>query len=520
MSDLMSQLEKILMAHTFLNQVDRLLAVACASLAKDPHLAVTAIFQTWLQWFKTTGSGYKGEEWVHPFDVHFAPVDPSLEFLMDNLMAGMMVSAPAIASASDTAKVYQLFEDLSPNDQFFFQHPVGVLAVARGEGQSKGCEGKEAANCGDIQEAGPSTPKAVAGGVARGLAMLPRLATTLRSKGKGKGKAWEEEDKDIEDQIEETFTNKCLATLLHWQKASTVVDTGLGAGVKLEKAKGKVMVPLERRQEYKHTQGARNNCWADNDPEGCCGRLLRSTGGKFAKKIATKAALVRNTRAFMEQQRELSQEEAVIGGGGGAKVKSREMVESDEDGSDNDSDGDVPLAQKQAASSVLVTSTKRPRTVASEEGEGDMEMGETTPLATVAEVEREASNMEIEGKEELEVIPVAAEEEERGEEVKGTWSDMPLCQVGDNELEWLGKDLSWLTPLTSAALLVDFDERVAGVEWQFQRELETAREELLAVWAHYTVAKQMLQEENNVREVDWEEAEAMEVPDDDADLNT
>ncbi|KAG5332432.1 hypothetical protein C0989_007048 [Termitomyces sp. Mn162] len=359
---------------------------------------------------------------------------------MDNLMAGMMVSAPAIASASDTAK-----------------HPVGVLAVARGEGQSKGCEGKEAANCGDIQEAGPSTPKAVAGGVARGLAMLPRLATTLRSKGKGKGKAWEEEDKDIEDQIEETFTNKCLATLLHWQKASTVVDTGLGAGVKLEKAKGKVMVPLERRQEYKHTQGA---------------------------------------------------EEAVIGGGGGAKVKSREMVESDEDGSDNDSDGDVPLAQKQAASSVLVTSTKRPRTVASEEGEGDMEMGETTPLATVAEVEREASNMEIEGKEELEVIPVAAEEEERGEEVKGTWSDMPLCQVGDNELEWLGKDLSWLTPLTSAALLVDFDERVAGVEWQFQRELETAREELLA------------QEENNVREVDWEEAEAMEVPDDDADLNT
>ncbi|KAG5327918.1 hypothetical protein C0989_011016 [Termitomyces sp. Mn162] len=94
----------------------------------------------WLQWFKTAGSGvewlelatvkrechqlykqYKGEEWVCPFDVHFALVDPSLEFLMDDLMAGMTVSAPAVASTSNTAK-----------------HLVGVLAVARGEGWSEG----------------------------------------------------------------------------------------------------------------------------------------------------------------------------------------------------------------------------------------------------------------------------------------------------------------------------------------------------------------------------------------------
>ncbi|KAG5725398.1 hypothetical protein E4T56_gene8853, partial [Termitomyces sp. T112] len=418
MSNLASQLEKITMAHAFLDQVDRLLTVACVSLAKDPCLAVTAIFQMWLQWFKTAGSGvewpelatvkkecrqlykwYKGEEWVHPFDVHFALVYPSLEFLMDDLMAGMTVSALAVASTSNTTK-----------------HPVGALAVARGEGQSEGHEGEEAANCGDIQEAGPLTPKAVAGGIARGLATSPRLATTPRSKGKGKGKAWEEEDEDIEDQIEETFTNKRLATLLHWQKASTVVDTGLGAGVKLEKAKGKVMVPLERRQQYKHMQGTCDHCWANNNPKGCwypmgvqpcyrcdstrkscshSGRLSRSTSSKFAKKIAMKAVSVRNTRAFVKQQREL--EEAVIGGGGGAKVKSREMVESDKDGSKNDSDGDVPLAQKQAASPVLVTSAKQSQTVASEEGEGDVEMGETTPLAMVAEVEREASGMEIEG---------------------------------------------------------------------------------------------------------------------------
>ncbi|KAG5331596.1 hypothetical protein C0989_007856, partial [Termitomyces sp. Mn162] len=172
-----------------------------------------------------------------------APVDPSLEFLMDDLMAGMMVSALAVASTSDTAK-----------------HPVGALAVARGEGWSKGCGSKEAANCGDIQEAGPSTPKAVAGSVARGLATLPRLATTPRSKGKGKGKAQDKEDEDIEDQIEETFTNKRLATLLCWQKALMVVDTGLGARVKLEKAKEKVTVSLEKRQEYKHTHGVCDNC--------------------------------------------------------------------------------------------------------------------------------------------------------------------------------------------------------------------------------------------------------------------
>ncbi|KNZ74845.1 hypothetical protein J132_06067 [Termitomyces sp. J132] len=249
---------------------------------------------------------------------------------------------------------------------------------------------------------------------------------------------------------------------------------------------------------------------------------LRSTGGKFAKKIATKAA----------------SEEAVVGGSGGTKVKSREVVESDEDDSNNNSNSNVPLAWKQAASPALVTSAKRLRTVANEEGEGNVEMRETTPLAIVAEVEREASNMEVEGEEELEAVPAMAEEnkeEERAEEVEGTWSDMPLCQVGDNELEWLGEDLGWPTPLTSAALLADFDKRAAGVEWQFQRKLEAAKEELLAARAHYTVVKQTLvtlagywhdcqaflawQEENNIGEGDWEEAEAMEVPDNDAALD-
>ncbi|KAG5732286.1 hypothetical protein E4T56_gene11368 [Termitomyces sp. T112] len=442
MSDLASQFEKTMMAHAFLECVDQLLTVAHASLVKDPHLAVTAIFQTWLQWFKTAGSGvewlelatverecrqlyeqYKGEEW--------APVNPSLEFLMDNLMAGMTVSALAVASASDTAK-----------------HLVGALAVARGEGWSKGCRGEEAANCGDIQE----------------------------------------------EQIEEMFTDKRLATLLHWQKASTVVDTGLGAGMKLEKAKGKVTVLLVKQQEYKRMQGACNNCWANNDPEGCCLSLLTL------------------------------QEEVTSGSSGGAKAKSKEWVESNEDsgddGSDNDNDNKVPLAQKQAASPASVASAKQPRMVASEEGEGDVEMREMTPLATVAEVKQEASNMEVKGEEEFEAAPAAIEkdeEEERAEEVKVDDGDTPLRQVGDNELEWLGKDLGWPMPLMSVALLADFDKRAAGVEQQFQRELEAARKELLA---HDCQAFLAWQEENNIREGDWKEAEdPVEVPDDNADLN-
>ncbi|KAG5349696.1 hypothetical protein C0989_002345 [Termitomyces sp. Mn162] len=248
-----------------------------------------------------------------------------------------------------------------------------------------------------------------------------------------------------------------------------------------------------------------------------------------------KAASVRNVRAFVEQQRELArqgepievkhfslnlltlQEESAVGGSGVAKVKSRELVESNKDDSNNNSDGDVTLARKQ-------------------EEEGDVEMREMTPLATIAEVEWEASNMEVKGKEELKVVPVATEEDKEEESAEeGTWSDTPLRQVGNNKLEWLGEDLGWPTPLMSAALLADFDKRVAGVERQFQRELEAAREELLAAWARYTVTKQMLvtlagywhdcqaflawQEENNVGEGDWEEMEAMEVPEDDADLN-
>ncbi|KAG5348776.1 hypothetical protein C0989_008289 [Termitomyces sp. Mn162] len=153
-----------------------------------------------------------------------------------------------------------------------------------------------------------------------------------------------------------------------------------------------------------------------------------------------KAASVRNTRAFIERQQELArrgesielkpsslslltlQEEVTSGSSGGAKAKSKEWVESNEDGGDgsgnNDNDDEVPLAQKQAASPALVASAKQPKMVTSEEGEGDVEMRETTPFAMVAEVEQEASDMEVEGEEEFEATP-ATIEEERTEDVKG-----------------------------------------------------------------------------------------------------
>ncbi|KAG5718385.1 hypothetical protein E4T56_gene8351 [Termitomyces sp. T112] len=101
--------------------------------------------------------------------------------------------------------------------------------------------------------------------------------------------------------------------------------------------------------------------------------------------------------------------------------------------------------------------------------------------------------MELKGKVEFEAAPVAIEEdkeENKGAgEVKGTWSNTLLQQVSNNKLEWLGEDLAWPTLLMPAILLADFDERAAGVEQQFQRELEAVREELVAVRAQYAVAK-------------------------------
>ena len=64
-----------------------------------------------------------------------------------------------------------------------------------------------------------------------------------------------------------------------------MVDTGMGAGIVLEKAKGKTTISASQCQAFKKEQGAVSlerfflatflthfqcdNCWADNDPEVC-----------------------------------------------------------------------------------------------------------------------------------------------------------------------------------------------------------------------------------------------------------
>ncbi|KAG5349841.1 hypothetical protein C0989_001642 [Termitomyces sp. Mn162] len=107
--------------------------------------------------------------------------------------------------------------------------------------------------------------------------------------------------------------------------------------------------------------------------------------------------------------------------------KSKEVVKSEdksgnrEDDGDNDGSDNVPLAQKQVSSLMPFASAKRPRTVASEEGEQeaeDVEMRETTPLATVAEVEPMASRGEVEGKGEGEAEAIEVNEDAVKDEEK------------------------------------------------------------------------------------------------------
>ncbi|KNZ82335.1 hypothetical protein J132_00150 [Termitomyces sp. J132] len=126
-----------------------------------------------------------------------------------------------------------------------------------------------------------------------------------------------------------------------------------------------------------------------------------------------------------------SQKCSTFGGSGVAKgkqqEKSKEVVESEdksgdqEDDGNNDGSDNMPLAQKQVSSLMLVTSAKRPRTVASKEGEQeaeDVEMREMTPLSMVAEVEPMASRGEVEGKGEGEAEAIEVNEDAVKDEEK------------------------------------------------------------------------------------------------------
>ena len=52
-----------------------------------------------------------------------------------------------------------------------------------------------------------------------------------------------------------TFADDKLALVLKWRKEDVVVDNGMGAGVVLEKAKGKTTIGASQRQAFKEEQG-------------------------------------------------------------------------------------------------------------------------------------------------------------------------------------------------------------------------------------------------------------------------
>ncbi|KAG5350640.1 hypothetical protein C0989_010000 [Termitomyces sp. Mn162] len=258
--------------------------------------------------------------------------------------------------------------------------------------QSEGCGSIVSANQGDIREAEPSTPKHVAGSIAKGLAMLPRVATTPKSKEKGKGKAREEEEEEqFGELVEDSFTNKHLC----------------------------------------------DNCWAENDPEGC----WYPTGAQLSYCCDSTSG---------------SLGLAGVGVHGVAVGVGKE--------------GQAYLGQAfQLAPANIAGWVNSWRHKEGEKETEDVEMREKTPLATIAEVEPAFSRGEV-GKKEMEVEAINKNEEGKDEErirQREAWSSTLLQQVGYDELEWLGEDLAWLTLLMLAILLLGYNKRVAGVEWQF-----------------------------------------------------
>ncbi|KAG5721940.1 hypothetical protein E4T56_gene18401 [Termitomyces sp. T112] len=155
----------------------------------------------------------------------------------------------------------------------------------------------------------------VAGGITRGLAISPRVATTPKGKGKGKAKAREEdeEEDEFEKPIEDLFTNKQLAILLCWQKALMVVDTG--AGVVLEKVKGKSPVLPEvsvTTAGQKTTQRAASTQLVPSPAiaaiaQGKAAPIAASHQGVLAANLPRRKA-----RAFVDWQRELAKKKEPI----------------------------------------------------------------------------------------------------------------------------------------------------------------------------------------------------------------
>ncbi|KAG5350938.1 hypothetical protein C0989_008557 [Termitomyces sp. Mn162] len=199
-SDLTIQLEKGTMAQAFLDQVDCLLSVTCHLLATNPCLAITAIFKVWLQWFKMAGSGV---EWAE-----LAMVDKECQQLYKQYKykGGDWIWEYAKHSVPLPLLEF-LLEDLEASMMVSasnvakanntMKHPPCKLTITMGVEHSEGCGKEGSVNYGNIGEAMPSTPK----------------------------------------------------------HASTVVDTDMGTGVVLKKAKENTTALLEERNTFKERQG-------------------------------------------------------------------------------------------------------------------------------------------------------------------------------------------------------------------------------------------------------------------------
>ncbi|KAG5733192.1 hypothetical protein E4T56_gene6602 [Termitomyces sp. T112] len=116
--------------------------------------------------------------------------------------------------------------------------------------------GEVSTNQGDIEEAGPSTSRHVAGSIAKGLMMLPRVATTKRmAKGRPESRRWMRS-------LRNRFKT-CLLTNVWYGCRSSVEEGEEGAGVVLKKVKRKTTVLLEERQAFKERQGAAFLAWQE-----------------------------------------------------------------------------------------------------------------------------------------------------------------------------------------------------------------------------------------------------------------
>ncbi|KAG5732398.1 hypothetical protein E4T56_gene11338 [Termitomyces sp. T112] len=194
---------------------------------------------------------------------------------------------------------------------------------------------------------------------------------------KGRGKAREEDEKEE----------------FEWQKALTVVDTGMSVGVVLKKAKGKTMVLLEEKKVLKkskeHTTTAEQ-------------RMTQRGAGTL---LAPNPAIVVIAKKKVLIQRKVIEKHW------------QEVCEEDSN------EGGLGMTGQSFCGATVGKDAE------------DVEIEEDTPIATVAEVKTVASGGEVKGKQEVDEEKVMkVEKDKRSEEEKNVqqhvvWTNTPQQQA-------------------------------------------------------------------------------------------